>query len=113
MMKASGLEKNNSARQASWRYEAGGVTLSLRVQSGAGKTEPAGRYGASALRLRVAAPALDGRANKACAKFLAKALGVPVGAVSILHGEFSRDKVIRVRAVAEERLQSLLAKWIC
>lgn len=111
MTKASGLEKNRADRQAPWRYEAGDLTLSLRVQPGAGKTEPAGHYGASALRLRLAAPALEGRANKACMKFLAKALGVPLGAVSILHGESSRNKVLRVRAVEETRIQSLLARW--
>lgn len=118
MMKASGLERNSPGRRtprperpAPWRYEGGEVTLSLRVQPGAGKTEPAGRYGDSALRLRLAAPALEGRANKACARFLAKALGVPLGSVRIIHGEASRDKVVRVQAVAEEKFQSLLARW--
>ena len=110
-MKASGLEKNNPRQQAPWRYEGGEVTLKLRVQPGAGRTEPAGRYGDSALRLRLAAPALEGRANKACGRFLAKALGVPLGAVRILHGESSRDKVVRIHAVAEDQFQSLLARW--
>ena len=54
---------------------------------------------------------MEGRANKACVKFLAKALGVPLAAVSILHGESSRNKVVRVRAVEETRIQSLLARW--
>lgn len=111
-MKASGLVKNNPRQQAPWRYEGGEVTLNLRVQPGAGKTEPAGVYGDSALRLRLAAPALEGRANKACLRFLAKALGVPLGAVRILRGENSRNKVVRIQAVAEEQFQSLLAKWI-
>ena len=111
MTKASGLEKNKAVWQAPWRYESGDLTLSLRVQPGAGNTEPAGHYGVSALRLRLAAPAVDGRANKACLKFLAKALGVPLAAVSILHGESSRNKVVRVRAVEETRIQSLLARW--
>ena len=109
--KVSGLEKNNPQQHAPWRYEGGQVTLSLRVQPGAGKTEPAGRYGESALRLRLAAPALEGRANKACVRFLAKALGVPMGAVHILHGENSRDKVVRIDAVDADQFQALLARW--
>lgn len=111
MTKASGLEKNRANPQAPWRYEGGDLTLNLRVRPGAGKTEPDGHYGASALRLRLAAPAVEGRANKACLKFLAKALGVPLGAVSILHGESSRNKIVRVRAVEETQIQSLLARW--
>ena len=110
-MRGFGLERNNPDQKAPWRYEDGNLTISLRVLPGAGRTEPAGRHGDSALRLRLAAPALEGRANKACVKFLAKALGVPAGAVSILRGETSRNKVVQIRAVAEDRLQSLLAKW--
>ena len=111
MTKGFGLEKNKSGRLAPWRFENGDLTLSLRVQPGAGKTEPAGNYGDSALRLRLAAPAVEGRANKACIKFLAKALGVPLAAVSILRGESSRDKVLRVRSVEQTRLKSLLDRW--
>ncbi len=106
-MTASGSGKNKSP----YRYEGGELTLTLRVQPGARKTEPAGHYGDSALRLRLAAPASEGRANKACVRFLAKALGVAPGSVRIIHGESSRNKVVRVSAVAEERLQSLLDRW--
>ena len=111
-MKVSGLARNNPERELPWRYEGGDLTLTLRVQPGADKTAPAGRYGDVALRLRLAAPALEGRANKACMKFLAKALGVPLGSVRIVRGEKSRDKVVHVRAVSEDRFQSLLSQWV-
>lgn len=95
-----------------YRFDGGTLTLTLRVQPGASRTEPAGRHGEAALRLRLAAPARDGKANKACVRFLAEALGVPAGAVTILHGAGSRDKVVRITAVPEARAHALLERWV-
>ncbi len=111
-MEVSGLEKNSPARRRPWRYEGSDLMLSLRVQPGAGKTEPAGRYGEVALRLRLAAPAHEGKANRACIRFLAKALGVPPASVTILHGQSSRDKLLRIADAPQDRCKALLAAWI-
>jgi len=48
------------------------------------------------LRVRLAAPAADGRANRELRRFLGTALGVPPSAVVIVRGETSRRKVVRV-----------------
>jgi uncharacterized protein (TIGR00251 family) len=54
--------------------------------------------------VRVAAPPIEGRANKALCKLLAKAGGVPRTSVEIVHGEGSRDKLVRLPDEAAERL---------
>jgi hypothetical protein len=50
------------------------------------------------LKIRIAAPALDGRANEALVAFVAEALGVPKRSVRVAAGERSRDKVVAVAA---------------
>ena len=49
-----------------------------------------------AVLIRIAAPPVDGKANAALIAFVAKTLGLPKGAVTIIRGETSRNKVIRV-----------------
>jgi uncharacterized protein len=82
----------------SWfRREADG-TLVLRVhaQPGARRTELAGLHG-EALKVRVAAPPVEGRANEALRDFLAERCGVPRAAVTLLQGETGRAKRFAVR----------------
>jgi len=55
------------------------------------------------LLVRVSAPPVDGRANTAVCALLAKAAGVPKGAVSVVRGEGSRDKRVRIEGVDDER----------
>ena len=93
------------------QYAKGVLTLSLRVQPGASTTEMAGQYGEQALRLRLAAPPVDGKANRECIRFLAETLAVPTLAVSLLRGETSRDKVLRIEGVSEQAFLSLQAQW--
>jgi uncharacterized protein (TIGR00251 family) len=52
-----------------------GITLTLHIQPGAKRTEVAGLYG-DALKIRLAAPPVDGKANAALISFLAERLGV-------------------------------------
>ena len=52
------------------------------------------------LLVRVSAPPLDGRANAAVCALLAKAAGVPKSAVSVVRGETSRDKRLRIEGDA-------------
>jgi uncharacterized protein (TIGR00251 family) len=72
-----------------------GVVVSLRVQPGARRSEVVDAGGAQ-LRVRVAAPAIDGKANAETVRFVAELLGVRRSAVSLLRGERSRDKVLHV-----------------
>jgi uncharacterized protein len=76
------------------------VELDVRAIPRAARDELAGvRDGR--LLVRVTAPPLDGRANAAVCALLAKAAGVPKGAVRVVRGETSRDK--RVRIEGDER----------
>ncbi len=78
------------------------MELDVRVIPRASREQLAGvRDGR--LLVRVTAPPLDGRANAAVCALLAKAAGVPKGAVSVVRGEASRDKRVRIEGVADER----------
>lgn len=81
----------------------GSLTLQLRAQPGAKRTEIAGVHGEGAeqcLRIRLAAPAVDGKANAALCAFLAEAFGVPLRDVELLRGQTGRSKLIRIAAPA-------------
>jgi uncharacterized protein len=67
------------------------------VQPGAARSEVAGLHGA-AIKLRLMARAVDGRANAALCAFLADAFGVPLRNVTLVRGASSRDKLVRVAA---------------
>ena len=87
---------------APWRREevngiAAALILTLHVQPGARRTEIAGLYG-DALKIRLAAPPVDGKANAELVRFLAGAFGVAQRAVTLLRGETSRQKTVRIEA---------------
>lgn len=73
----------------------GRITLTLHIQPGARKTEFAGQHG-DALKIRLAAPPVDGKANAALVDFIATALGLPRTAVTLKSGQTSRRKVVEV-----------------
>ena len=79
-----------------WRREDGdALILTLHVQPGAARTEVAGEHG-DALKIRLAAPPVEGRANDALLRYLADAFGVPLRNVTLLRGATSRTKVVRI-----------------
>lgn len=81
---------------APWcREVAGGWSLTIRVQPGAKRSEVVGAHG-DALRVRVASPPVDGRANAELVRFLADHLGLPARSVEIVRGHTSRTKVVHV-----------------
>lgn len=86
---------------------AGGATLSLHVQPGAKKSECAGLHG-EALKIRLAAPPVDGKANEALLRFLAQRLAIPRQQISLKSGQTSRQKVVEIESVTAERLVALL-----
>jgi len=73
----------------------GRITLTLHIQPGAKKTEFAGQHG-DALKIRLAAPPVDGKANEALVKFIAETLGIARSEVSIKSGHTSRRKVVEI-----------------
>jgi len=74
-----------------------GWTIEVHVQPGAKRTAVAGVHG-ERLKIRIAAPPIEGRANAAIVAFIAEQLGVPRAQVSVARGERSRDKLIAVAA---------------
>ncbi len=90
-----------------FREEDGGaLTFDVRVVPRASKSEVAGEHD-GALRVRVAAPPVEGAANVELVRTLAKALGVPARAVEIVGGFASKNKRVRVLDADAERLLRL------
>ncbi|HEX8835689.1 MAG TPA: DUF167 domain-containing protein [Candidatus Acidoferrum sp.] len=85
----------------------GAVVFSVRVQPRASKDEIAGEIG-GALKVRLQAPAAEGRANEALIEFLAQLLKTPKSAVRILSGDRSRTKRIEIGGVTGQQIQALL-----
>jgi uncharacterized protein (TIGR00251 family) len=81
----------------------------LRVSAGSRTTELVGRHG-DGWKIRVAAPPEGGRANDAVLDLLAKRLGLPRRALSIVSGRTARDKVVQMSGIdhdeTERRLES-------
>ncbi|HXI88401.1 MAG TPA: DUF167 domain-containing protein [Blastocatellia bacterium] len=87
----------------------GGVTIKVRVQPRAARTEIIGEH-AGAIKMRVAAPPVDGKANEECRRYLAKLLKVGATSVEIISGDSSRDKVIRVSNISALRVLEALGR---
>ncbi len=79
------------------REEADALVLTLHVQPGAAHTSVDGEHG-EALKLRLAAAPVEGKANAELLRWLARAFGVPRRNVVLLRGETSRAKVLRIVA---------------
>lgn len=94
-----------------WFRQAGDgrITLTLHIQPGAKKTEFAGLHG-DALKIRLAAPPVDGKANEALVKFVAEVLGLPKSAVSLKSGQTSRRKVLEVLGANSATVAGLIAR---
>ena len=86
----------------------GRITLTLHIQPGAKKTEFAGLHG-DALKIRLAAPPVDGKANEALIKFVTETLKLPKSAVTLKSGQTSRHKVLEVNGSSREALIGLVS----
>jgi uncharacterized protein len=85
----------------------GAAVFAVRVQPRASKDEITGEM-AGALKVRLQAPAVEGRANEALIEFLAQLLKTPKSAVRILSGERSRTKRVEIRGVTQQQILALL-----
>ncbi|MGH8984016.1 MAG: DUF167 domain-containing protein [Acidimicrobiia bacterium] len=80
------------------------VVVHVHVQPGAGRSAVVGRHGES-LKIRVAAPPVEGRANDAAIALLAEAMEVPARDVTLASGERSRVKRFRIQGVTAEEVE--------
>ena len=86
-----------------WRRDAadGSLTLQIRAQPGAKTTLVIGVYGdggQARLKIALAAPPVEGKANAVLRAFLADAFGVAQRNVTLLRGESGRKKLVRIEA---------------
>jgi len=82
--------------------------LPVRVIPNASRVQIVGWQEDGRLKLKVASPPEGGRANKAVAELLAKALGLPKRAVSVEQGMTSREKLLRVEGLSLDELRAHL-----
>jgi uncharacterized protein (TIGR00251 family) len=82
-----------------------GAALTIRVTPRARKTEISGFMDDGTLRVRVSAPPVEGKANAALIKFLAKVLGVRKNKIEIIAGEKSLDKIVSILDISAEQVQ--------
>jgi uncharacterized protein (TIGR00251 family) len=83
-------------------------TLELKVIPNAPRNEIAGWLGA-ALKVKIHAPALEGRANDELLDFLAETLGVPRRNLTLLRGDKSRQKLVRITGLDEAAVRARLS----
>lgn len=89
----------------------GAAVVNVHVQPGAGRTAVVGRHG-EALKVRVAAPPSEGRANEACAALLAETFGVKAAAVALVTGPTSRSKRFAITGIEEAEVRRLLEEAV-
>lgn len=84
----------------------GGFIIDIQVMPNANKTQLDGLYGGDdpanpmALKLKLKAPPVDGKANEALIKWLASELGIARSSLELMRGQTSRRKQIRISAEA-------------
>lgn len=103
-MQAKSLNETESAKAIKSALKEGSDALyvSVHLQPKASKTEFAGMYG-DALKVRVAAPAVENAANDACLAFFAKTFNLPKSHVRLHSGRASRHKVIALEHFSAEQ----------
>ncbi|MGH2983536.1 MAG: DUF167 domain-containing protein [Solirubrobacterales bacterium] len=84
------------------------IKLEVKLTPGAGRDEIAGRRG-GVLQVRVKAPPVDGKANEALRKLIAKRAGVLKSQVTIVRGERSRRKLVAIEGADPATLRDLVA----
>jgi uncharacterized protein (TIGR00251 family) len=82
-------------------------TLAIKAVPNAPRSAVAGWLG-EALKVKVQAPPVEGRANEALCDFLAEQLGLPRRAVTVLRGDTSRLKLVRIEGLTEAEARSRL-----
>lgn len=83
------------------------LILDIRVIPRASKTQIVGMHD-GALKVRIAAPPVDGAANAELVKLLAKAFGVSKSSIEIISGETAKTKRIRITGASEAAITAVL-----
>ena len=89
-----------------------GAALTLRVTPRARKTQFAGVLEDGILRVRVAAPPVEGKANAELLAFLAKVLGVRKSRIDIVVGQRGLDKIVSVLDLSADEVHTRIQDWL-
>ncbi|MCB6182995.1 DUF167 domain-containing protein [Leeia sp. TBRC 13508] len=94
---------------AAWCQQKGDQTivLTLYIQPGAKSSEISGEHG-EALKIRLAAPPVEGKANQALIRFLSEKLAIPKQAITLLSGETNRNKRVQIIGLSVEAIENVL-----
>lgn len=84
--------------------------VTVRLQPRASRDEILGWNEEDVLRVRVQAPPVDGAANAALVRLLAKAIGVPKSRVTLVSGATARNKIIEVDGISVDELKLRLER---
>lgn len=87
--------------------EGAGVRLWIKAVPGASRDQIVGALG-ERLKVRISAPAEDGRANKAICELIAKTLKIKVSLVTIESGQTSREKIVRIEGLSADEVRATL-----
>lgn len=85
----------------------GTVRVPVRAQPRASRSELAGEYD-GALKVRLAAPPVEGEANRELERFMSRLLGVPKSAVRVVAGQTGRSKVVEIDGVSVDDVARIL-----
>ena len=91
------------------RDTADGCTLAVRVHPGAKRDAIVG-FHAGELKVSIAAPAVDGRANEALIAFIAEWLSIPQARVTLIAGAANRSKTLRITGKSAAEVQAALVE---
>lgn len=81
--------------------------IAVKLQPGASRDRLIGKTG-DEWKIALTAPPVEGRANRACTEFLARLLGLPRSAVTIVRGETARHKLIAIDGLLPDEVESKL-----
>ncbi len=87
--------------------DAGGSVLDCHIQPGASRSRIAGEYD-NRVKIAVAAPPVDGKANAALRTFFSKLLKIPAGRITLISGESGRKKRVHFAGISPEKLREAL-----
>ncbi len=82
--------------------------LSIRLQPNSSVNKVVEIREDGIVKIKINAPAVEGKANKALCKYLHEILQIPVSNIEIIRGELSREKIIRINGIDADKVMSIL-----
>ncbi len=88
------------------------VLLRIRVQPNSQKNQVVGILSDGRIKIKLQAPPLDGKANKALIRYLHQIFNIPETRFDLVQGEHNRDKVISLQGLSESEVNQILQAQI-